>query len=721
MAQDVPGDAASGIGTSVQIESQAHSTVVMTTAGGSELPLDPGRQLVARVIDASSDGTARISLAGQTVNVSTTQQLTPGQTLSLTVLGTSDGQVRLGIGVPAPTQQVAPAAQAALVDADQLPAPVASARLSDVAPAAIRELARAGVSVTPDLVQVASKVIEQLAATSSSAGSVASTTDGAARVAAQLIARGLGTSPDVAGRVAAALDTAGHLGTALGNLARQSPTVAAALPNTTPGAGALRSLLTTSLQPVELAVARIAQAIAATSGAPVTAPPLSSIPTSANPVVVANYVASQLAGAASLETLSAAPATMVATNLAQQAATAAPQPGAIPGAPSPAGATPAGAAPAGVAPPPLSASATQAPASATGTTAAAQAAQTITPPASAATAVQSGAGGTTTPPAVVRVVTELATAVVRFAPSLVSSQSALGATAASTTTGTPQPLSGDGFTPVAAGGSAAGAPAPLIAGLRESLSGSGSGAGSGSSLLNLLSRFDAGQIRAALAQLPEGDVLQIAGKLLQSADTSGGGAAAQALRHSIHSLLADLGRALAPAQEHELAALRHALGQVAANDPRGHVAAAAQQLLDAADGQVVLSHARGGADPGYAYFQVPLPDNRSAEVLVRREAGRRTLSFDTFNIAFLLNTEQLGTLMIQLDAHPAGIRAMVRTDLPDAEPFIAAQADALREPLEREARRPLSITTGVFASGSAPPSLLEPELGLVPGENAYYA
>jgi hypothetical protein len=63
----------------------------------------------------------------------------------------------------------------------------------------------------------------------------------------------------------------------------------------------------------------------------------------------------------------------------------------------------------------------------------------------------------------------------------------------------------------------------------------------------------------------------------------------------------------------------------------------------------------------------------------------------------------------------------VKTDIPELEPFLRAQSEALVEPLAREARRQVLVTTGVFEDGTPPTSLLEPQLGLVPGANEFYA
>jgi hypothetical protein len=242
-------------------------------------------------------------------------------------------------------------------------------------------------------------------------------------------------------------------------------------------------------------------------------------------------------------------------------------------------------------------------------------------------------------------------------------------------------------------------------------------------LLQVLRGASGEQVAAAVRTLPESESLRLAGRLLDAMPASGqlSGPALQELRHGVHDALGRLGESLRPAGTQELAALRHALEQVAAHDPRPAVAADASRLLAAADGQQILSRTASGADPGYVYFQVPMPDGRGAEVMVRREPGRRQVTFDEFNIAFLLDTERLGTLMIQLDAYPAGIRADVKTDIPALEPFLRASTEQLIEPLARESRRPVTVTTGVFEE-TPPTSLLQPQLGaLQPGVNEFYA
>jgi hypothetical protein len=192
------------------------------------------------------------------------------------------------------------------------------------------------------------------------------------------------------------------------------------------------------------------------------------------------------------------------------------------------------------------------------------------------------------------------------------------------------------------------------------------------------------------------------------------------LRAGVHQSLDHLGKALTPGRGDDLAALRTALEQVAASDPRPAVAADAARVLASLDGQQLMSRTANGADPGYVYFQVPMPDGRGAEVMVRRDPSRRQVTFDEFNVAFLLDTESIGTLMIQLDAHPSGIRADLRTDIPELEPFLRSQSELLAEPLARESRRPVTVTTGVFEA-TPPQSLLEPQLGLIPGVNEFYA
>jgi hypothetical protein len=689
----------------LQVEPQAQS-VVVTTPSGSGLSLDPGRQVVARVIDADGAGSAKISLAGQTLTVNTTLDVRAGDTLSLTVSSSDSSGVRF-------TLNQSPSAPAALPqNAEGVALPGVSRQLAEFAPAAIRELARAGVPVTPQLAQAASSAIESLVA-----GGTAPTADGAARAVANLVSRDLALSPQAAGRVIAALDAAGRLGAQLQQLASQSPTVAQALPSAPPDAQALRSLLAPSLTPAELAVARIAQASEAARAAhaaqgTTTAPPAPT--TTGSTVVATNAAVSNNATIATAD--AAARANLARTPVSTQPAPAAPAP----------------AAPQTSAPAPQAATRQPAPTPAQTAQTAQAAVNAVAQRAQGAVqaAVTPAVAAAPTPQPVAQVIATMSVVIARHVPAHAAATGAAadaaamqGRAVAATTGQAP----GGAFVPESTGSSSSGAPAPLVAGLRASLLGSDAGAqqrGGGDQLLSMMSQYNQQQIAAALRQLPEPQTLQLAGRLLelmpaQMAELPA--AQREGLRQAMHGLLDDLGRALSPVTHDDQALLRAALEQVATNDPRGGVADQAKSLLHAMDGQQVLSNPRSGADPGYVYFQLPMPNGQSAEVVVRREAGRRQVTFDTFNIAFLLSTESMGPLMIQLDAHPAAVRATVRTERPELETFIAQQAELLREPVEREARRPLVISTGVFGEGGAPTSLLEPSMGAQPGEGAWYA
>ncbi|MCW2925952.1 MAG: hypothetical protein JWM98_3356, partial [Thermoleophilia bacterium] len=332
-------------------------------------------------------------------------------------------------------------------------------------------------------------------------------------------------------------------------------------------------------------------------------------------------------------------------------------------------------------------------------------------------------------------VADLAMLATRFAPAMAAGAGAIGDGESSVARGMhagdiAQAAGRDGATAAAAttvaGSGAAGDPAPIVTAVRQFLASPGAEADS-TKLLRALAGADAATVASALGQLPESDGLRLAGALLDAlGDGSGLGAMQrQDLRHGVHRALADLGHSLqhghGAGSGDELSTLRSVLEHVAATDPRPAVAGDAARLLAAADGAQVLSRTASGSDPGYVYFQVPMPNGRGAEVMVRREPGRRSVSFDEFNIAFLLDTERLGTLMIQLDAHPAGIRADVRTDRPALEPFLRDRTEALVEPLARESGRQVIVTSGVF-DHEPPRSLLEPQLGaMTPGVNEFYA
>ncbi len=383
----------------MQIDPNQQVGMVLNTIDGSQLELEPGRSVVARVVTGTDGGgSARISLAGQMLDVSSAQPLEAGQTIRLTVQSTSTHELRLALmqepppappgstnppiasdagranrpadiaprGVPAsgtppmrdavivpasagaqpaatpdshvagstPPQQGVPGVSASpttpgvsqssssdrvdLRPATMQPAaaskptasdepaaiPTAASRpATNIREAAMRELVRAGVPATQDMVRAATRAIESLMRSDTPA---VSDTGTASRVVANLAARALPVSDAVATRVAAALDMAGRVGAQLQELARVDGRIAGALPSDSPSAAALRGLMSSSIPPAELAIARIAQAQVAASQAQATAPgaaPVALPEPTASPQVVSNFIASQLARAASLDEL----------------------------------------------------------------------------------------------------------------------------------------------------------------------------------------------------------------------------------------------------------------------------------------------------------------------------------------------------------------------------------------------------------------------------------
>ncbi len=693
----------------MQVDPRAAASVFVATPGG-DLALDPGRQVVARVVATNGDGSAKISLAGQVVDVTTDAALRVGDEIRLSVTRADAVGVRLAIVTPegAGTGN--------------------GVSGGDVAQSLIQELAKAGVPVTPQLATAVQGIADQLGGGSS-----------ATRAVANLAGRDLALSPAAAGRVAAAIDLAGSLGSSLASLAGRSAEVAAALPGGPPSAAALRSLLAPGLSSSELAVARIVQATQASApGGPITLP----TPPSSSVAVIQNYVASQVAVTGHLDELAAQNTTLgTSALLAARGATVTPPstatsptglaPAALQAAISgqaAAGAEPDAAARLTLVPPPPTAATAAAAGSATNALAAGPARANAT--AAAATGAAAATPTPTNLPAA-NAIANLANLAVRFMPAVAPATGGMAGAALAAARGMsatdiaqqagPGGTAGASLASVAGAGSG-GDPAPLVHALREFL-GTGAAAGDSAKLLRTIGGADPAMLANAIRTLPESQSLQLAGQLLDVLPDGAklSGPALHELRHGVHSALDQLGRGLLPPGGDELSALRTALEHVAANDPRPTVANDAARLLAAADGQQILSRTAAGSDPGYVYFQVPMPDGRGAEVLVRREPGRRQIDFDEFRVAFLLDTERLGTLMIELDAHPAGIRADVRTDIPELEPFLRARSEELIEPLARESRRPVTVTTGVFEQ-DPPTSLLEPQFGaLEPGVNEFYA
>lgn len=695
----------------MQVDPNAASLVLVQTGRGGELALDPGREVVARVVAAGADGNARINLAGQLLDVRSDAPLRVGDDVRLAVSHADATGVRLAIVSPE---------RAGTGNASS---PL-GARL-------VHELARAGVPVTP-----------QLAAAASQVASAIGGDDAAARAVANLASRDLVLSPAAAGRVAAALDLAGSLGPALSSLASRSGDVASALPAGAPTAAALRSLLAPGLSNSELAIARIVQAAGASAPGGTTTVPTP--PTGSSAAVIQNYVTSQIALTTRLDQLAAQNTTLGTAELLQARGTT------IPSATNTRAATLAQSAlqsalrgqdAAGASADPLlprptvpalpgGSAALTLGGGMSGTAAGTQSSARAAAGAAAATGA-AAALPTQTAGGVARAVADLAVLASRFAPAIAPGVASIGegsATAARgmSATDIAQQAGRTGSVGQAAatvaGGSASGDPVPLVTALRAWQGAPGAEQGA-AALLRSLGGASPTALATALGTLPESESLRLAGQLLDVLPDASrlGSARLLELRAGVHLALDQLGRALLPTGSDDVSTLRAALELVAASDPRPAVSGDAARLLAAVDGQQILSRASAGSDPGFVYFQVPMPDGRGAEVLVRREPGRRQVSFDEFRIAFLLDTERLGTLMIELDAHPAGIRADVRTDLPELEPYLRARGADLVEPLAREARRPVTVTTGVFEE--APPSSLldQAATSREPGATEFYA
>src|SRR4051794_24866942 len=84
----------------VQVDPNAAAVVYVNTPNGGELTLDPGREVVARVVAAGDDGSAKISLAGQIVDVSSSASLKVGDEVRLSVTQADAAGIRLTIVPP---------------------------------------------------------------------------------------------------------------------------------------------------------------------------------------------------------------------------------------------------------------------------------------------------------------------------------------------------------------------------------------------------------------------------------------------------------------------------------------------------------------------------------------------------------------------------------------------------------------------------------------------
>lgn len=722
--------------------------LVLARPDGGEFSLDVGRQVVARVVSADpAQGTAQINLAGQNVTVQTNLPVNRGDVLQLQVTQNAGDSLALTV-TQAKTAAGAPIAMAPTLPSTgsaaslQQALPLVSRALSEFAPAAIHELARSGVAVTPDAVHVLTKAIEQSVNNGASAQS-------AARSFAALAGRGLELDPAVASRVSAAIDTAGSFGKELNSLAARDPAVAQALGGKLATAETLRAIVSPNLTTMEQGLARIANAVASAQGAATGTATLATAatPASSTPTVAANIVASNVATTSALDGIAeqsggtvqqarAAQGTPVVGQsgtlapAAQAAASAAAKNATVDG-------TLAQASRQGVPPPVIPTHIADLPsrAPAPSDPQLLQNQQSVR-----ANSGSQGAGaaataaGNTTPQPLAAAVTTVAINMTRFAVALAPSEGVMGQTAAQLARPAPTQAAAIAgtFVPTTAGGTGAGDTAKLIATVRGALLDSlGAHGDKAPQVAQLLTAATAGSQSAAraltelISQAPNNAGLVAAGKLMQAlpALIASGLAPAQAaeLRELARGLLAQAGADGPAASATDALALQSALERAAASGATADVREDATRLLHAMDGQQILSHPKTGMDPGYVFFQLPLPGNHSAEVLVRREPGRREVTFEQFDIAFLLDTESLGSLMIHLDAQPTAIRASIKTDRPDLLPLLEHHAGELATPLEREAGRPVFVHVDSFGEVGPPTTLLEPALGLIPGENAFYA
>ncbi|MBC7461566.1 MAG: hypothetical protein H7287_09420, partial [Thermoleophilia bacterium] len=595
-------------------------TVIVNTPTGGALELLPGRQVVARVVEVGDTNSAKISLAGQTLSVQSDARLRVGDPVQPSIERADASQVRLAI---VPPQQAA--GSGAGGSGSGLPQGSGSA-----AQAVIGELAKAGVPVTPELAKAITAIANQLtggaaptagtliaggpnaaaalAAVNSQltdpstlgAGGAQLGQGAAARALATLAGRDVALSPAAAGRVAAALDIAGSLGPSLASLAARSSAVAGALPSGPPSAESLRALLTPALEPAELAIARIVQASTPAASA------AAGNGSSANSAAIRNYVSAQVSGSLALDQVTTAtdqaratvaaplPTASVSTSELEAGANASAARSGLAGAATQAALR--GQAAAGVA---GAASPTDI---AAGRAGAAGAPPVLVledaPQAAAATAAQAP---TAKPNATASAATGAANAVATPTSEQVAKAVAdLGALAARVTTEAPmtgavsgaaadaaknanatqvaQNRGADGSTGAAAASNAGtaasgGGVAATVTALQQFLA-SPQSQGDAAKLMRAMQAAPQGALQDAIRQLPESQSLQLAGALLDQLPSSDSlaGARLAALRAGVHQALGDLGRALQPPADHDVATLRHVLHQVATGDPRPAVA-----------------------------------------------------------------------------------------------------------------------------------------------------
>lgn len=699
----------------MQIDPKSGGTAFLVTEGGGELKLPAGREVVARVVSRNDDGTARISLAGQTIDVSDPgESLSVNQTVRLVVSGSDGGSVRLtpipdedavpaqpvptdalgtGSGRAASTTGTATTASTASSTPVDDPAETSAAQGRGAQLAAVdlplpdvvgRALARTQIPVSDTLVRTVAAAVQQAmdtGVTSPTAAATGSLAEQVSTACAELSARGIQLSPQVIQRVVTAL--ASRPDAVFSSL--QNPTApvdaeaAAAQSDADPALvvsrlvtaeeapaqvdarqlGALvRGLAAPGLAPESTALSRIAQALQD----PTTPAPMLQLVELQSDAATRDSSASVTTAAASQRQ---PPATGAATTAPAQAAAAAEATGS-----------------------PIE----------------------LAPPAVAT--------------AVARLIGHLADAASRARPGEVPAQPAAlapGSSSSIVTTLSHANSAIEGDAAVARQLTALVDAARVLE--QAPASQQPQAFQQAQQALTALRQAPPEQLARVLEKLPLNNVLQLAGHALElgrAVQAALDGAASRSLQSAVHDALRQIGTSLdRSATVGTLAQqVMDALGHASSRD--GAASTAASHALHAFEGTGILSVPKHGADPGAVYFNVPVPGWQTAQVRVRRDTSSRSVNFETFDIAFLLDTEHLGTLMIHLQAEPGSLRANVTTDRPDAQPIIEAAVDALREPMEQQARRPLSVAVGLFDS-DPPTTLMDNPAGPVPGASTYYA
>lgn len=133
----------------------------------------------------------------------------------------------------------------------------------------------------------------------------------------------------------------------------------------------------------------------------------------------------------------------------------------------------------------------------------------------------------------------------------------------------------------------------------------------------------------------------------------------------------------------------------------------------------ILSLPRVGEDPGYAWLHLKLADGQRAEILVHRDPQQGHIDPKRFSLVFLLETANIGHVMIHVDATESVLSVQVSSDTLQGAASLQESVSALRTILQTDSSRMLRVEASTKPRSQTPTTLLP--AAFPPEEHVYYA